>query len=339
MPTETQTKTARWKIILGYSAFSLFALLLFFFLTFPYGTLRARIATEALKSGWVVRIETLQPAFFGLTAKGVRLSQPPAPLSGETIAALTSGDPETARMLAPAELGETLVVDSVSLRPTLFPLGVAFQANALGGQISGNLGGRKELQVRLKLDRLDPSQGNLPKFTGLDLEGTLSGTLNLKMPVPEGPQGRQGEPDLSQADGELSLEGQNLLLKGSVEGDGGVFKGTTFGMLVQAGLPRVPVGELTAQLRFEKGQGTVEALRLGGDQIELLGTGTVKLGKRLQYTEPAMDVKLRVEQELVKSLGPVGLGLNILPPDKEDPKFRAGRLSGTLGRLSFLPKR
>lgn len=339
MPIETQTRAPRWKIVLGYSAFSLFALLLCFFLTFPYGTLRARIATEALNAGYVVRIEKLQPGLFGLTAKGVRVSMPPAPLSGETIAALTSGDPETARMLGPAELGETLVVDAMSLRPTLFPLGVAFQANALGGQISGNVGGRKELQVRLKLDRLDPSQGNLPKFTGLDLEGTLSGTLKLKMPVPPGPSGRQGAPDLSQADGELSLEGQNLLLKGSVEDSALASQDGMFAALLQAGLPRIPVGELKAQIRFEKGQGTVETLRLGSDQLEILGTGTLKLAKRIQYSEPAMDVKLRVEQELVKSLGPIGMGLNILPPDKEDPKFRAGRLSGSLGRLSFLPKR
>jgi type II secretion system protein N len=339
MPTETQTKTARWKIILGYSAFSLFALLLCFFLTFPYGALRARIATEALKAGYVVRIETMRPGFIGLVAKGVRLSIPPAPLSSETMAALTSGDPDTARMLAPAELGETLVVDSVFLRPTLFPLGVAFEANALGGQIAGNVGGRKEVQVKLKLDRLDPSQGNLPKFTGLDLEGTLNGTLNLKMPVPDGPQGRQGEPDLSQADGELSLEGQNLLLKGSVEGSAMANQTGMFAALVQAGLPRIPIGELTAQIRFEKGQGTVDALRLGSDQLEIRGTGTVKLAKRFQYSEPAMDVKLRVEPELVKSLGPIGMGVNILPPDKDDPKFRAGRLSGSLGKLSFLPKR
>ncbi len=339
MPTETQTKTARWKIVLGYSAFSLFALLLCFFLTFPYGALRARIATEALKAGYAVRIERLRPGFLAMTATGVRISQPPEPLNGETMAALTSGDPDTARMLGPAELGDALVVDSVSLRPTLFPLGAAFEANALGGRISGNMGGRKELQVRLNLERLDTSQGNLPKFTGLDLEGNLSGTLNLKMPVPEGANNRPGEPDLSQADGELSLEGQNLLLKGSVEDGGSLFKGTTFGLLVQAGLPRIPVGELTAHIRFEKGQGTVDALKLGGDQLELQGTGTVKLGKRLQYTEPAMDVKLRVDPELQKSLGPVGMGLSILPPDKDDPKFRAGRLSGQLGRLSFLPKR
>ncbi|HYH95214.1 type II secretion system protein GspN [Hyalangium sp.] len=335
----TETKTARWKIVLGYSAFSLFALVLCFFLTFPYSTLRARVATEALKMGYVVRIDTLRPGFFGLAARGVRISQPPAPLSSETIAALTSGDPSTARMLGPAELGEAVTIDALSLRPTLFPLGAAFQADAMGGQISGNIGGRKDLQVRVKLDKLDPAQGNLKNFSGLDLEGSLNGSLTLSLPAAPGAAGRPGEPDLSQADGELVLDGQNLLLKGSVEGSGVASKGSPVALLFPGGLPRIPVGELTAQIRFEKGQGTVDKLRLGGDQLEILGTGTLKLGKRIQYIEPAMDVKIRVEPELVKSLGTAGLGLSILPPDKEDPKFRSGRLSGSLGKLSFLGKR
>jgi type II secretion system protein N len=75
------------------------------------------------------------------------------------------------------------------------------------------------------------------------------------------------------------------------------------------------------------------------DLMELRATGTLKLKQRLQYTEPAVDVKLRVEPELVKNLGPSGLGLSILPADKEDPRFRGGRLSGSLGKLAFLPKK
>jgi type II secretion system protein N len=335
----TATKTARWKIILGYSAFSLFALFLCFFLTFPYSALRARIATEALKSGYLVRIDTLRPGLFGLTAKGVRISQPPGALSAESVAALTSGDPAATRMLGPAELGDAVMLDSVSLRPTFFPQGVAFRSNALGGQISGSIGGRKTMQVRVKLEKLNPAEGNLRNFTGLDLEGRLNGSLTLNLPVPDGAGGRPGEPDLSQADGELVLAGQDLLLKGSVDGSGVADKGSPVALLFPGGLPRVPVGELTALIRFEKGQGTVEKLRLGGDQLEILGTGTLRLNKRLQYVEPAMDIKIRVEPELVKDLGTAGLGLSILPPDKDDPKFRAGRLSGSLGKLSFLGRR
>ena len=68
----------------------------------------------------------------------------------------------------------------------------------------------------------------------------------------------------------------------------------------------------------------MNSLRLGSDQLEIKGTGTVKLNKRLQYSEPAMDVKIRVEPELVKALGTAGLGLSILPPDKDDRSSARG---------------
>ena len=132
----------------------------------------------------------------------------------------------------------------MSLRPTLFPLGVAFHANALGGEISGNVGGRKELQVRREAGWLDPGPGQPEELHRAGSGGHLSGTLTLTLPAPDGPSGRAGEPDLSQADGELVLDGQNLLLKGSVEGSGVASKGSPVTLLFPGGLPRIPVGEL-----------------------------------------------------------------------------------------------
>ncbi len=83
----------------------------------------------------------------------------------------------------------------------------------------------------------------------------------------------------------------------------------------------------------------METFQIKSDQMEVRATGTLKLKQRLQYTEPSVDVKLRVEPELTKNLGPAGLGLAILPADKEDPRFRAARLSGSFGKLAFQPKR
>ncbi|HEX8705688.1 MAG TPA: type II secretion system protein GspN [Myxococcaceae bacterium] len=334
----SQSKTSGFKVFVGYVAFGLVALIACFLLTFPYGALRARIATEALKSGYVVRIDTLRPGLIGLTAKNVRISQPPEPLNADTRAALVSGDPDQAKMFGPAELGEPLVVDSLFLRPTLFPPGVAFRAEVMGGEARGSYGGWKNTSVQVRLEGLDPSKGNLKNFTGLDLEGRLGGSLVLTMPPAVAGAGiKAGEPDLSQADGELALDG-NLQLKGSVAGTG--VAGT--GIIAAAfpgGLPAVPLGEVQGLIRFEKGQGTVETFQTKSDQVELRATGTLKLKQRLQYTEPAVDVKLRVEPELTKNLGPAGLGLAILPADKEDPRFRAAQLSGSLGKLAFRPKK
>jgi type II secretion system protein N len=335
----SQSKPSRLKVFLGYGAFAFVALIACFLLTFPYEALRARIATEGLRAGYVVRIDTLRPGLIGLTARNVRISQPPEPLNADTRAALVSGDPDEAKMFGPAELGEPLVIDSMFLRPTLFPPGLAFRADVLGGELRGSYGGWKSTSLQVRLTGLDPSQGNLKNFTGLDLEGRLNGALTLTMPPAAAGAGvKAGEPDLAQADGELTLDGQGLNLKGSVPGTG-VAGGGPVAALFPGGLPAVPLGELQALIRFEKGQGTVETLQTRSDQLELRASGTLKLKQRLQYTEPALDVKLRVEPELVKNLGPAGLGLSILPPDKDDPKFRGGRLSGSLGKLAFLPKR
>jgi type II secretion system protein N len=334
----SQSKTSGWKVFLGYTAFALVALIACFLLTFPYGALRARIATEALKAGYVVRIDTLRPGLIGLTAKNVRISQPSEPLNPDTRAALVSGDPDEAKMFGPAELGEALVVDSLFLRPTLFPPGVAFRAELMGGEVRGSYGGWKNTSVQVRLENLDPAKGNLKNFSGLDLEGRLSGSLVLTMPPAAAGAGiKAGEPDLSQADGELALDG-NLQLKGSVAGTGVASQGIVAAAF-PGGLPAIPLGDVQGLVRFEKGTGTVETFQTKSEQVEIRATGTLKLKQRLQYTEPTVDVKLRVEPELTKSLGPAGLGLAILPADKDDNRFRAASLSGSLGKLAFKPKK
>jgi type II secretion system protein N len=335
----SQTKTSGFKVFLGYAAFAVVALIAFFLLTFPYGALRARIATEALKQGLVVRIDTIRPGFIGLTARNVRISLPPEPLSPETRSALLSGDPDQAKMFGPAELGEPLVVDSLFLRPTLFPPGAAFHVELLGGEVRGSYSDWRSTHVQVRFNGLDPSKSTLKTFSGLDLEGRLNGSVVLTMPPAVAGAGiKAGEADLSLADGEIALDAQNLKLNGSVAGTGVAGQGP-IAALFPGGLPAIPLGELQALIRFEKGQGTVETFVTRSDQLELRATGTLKLKQRLQYAEPAIDVKLRVEPELTKSLGPAGLGLSILSPDKDDPKFRVGRLSGSFGKLSFQPKR
>ena len=55
MAAET-TKIARWKLALGYGAFSLVAFLVCLFLTFPYDTLRKRAVDTAADAGYALRI-------------------------------------------------------------------------------------------------------------------------------------------------------------------------------------------------------------------------------------------------------------------------------------------
>ncbi|WIG96185.1 type II secretion system protein GspN [Myxococcus sp. SDU36] len=320
----SDSKAARWKILLGYAAFAVVAFVVGLLITFPYDAIRKRLVSEAAQAGLAVRIGSLRPGLAGITATNVRVSKPPQPLSADTVASLAQGE----GMLGAAELGEPLVLESVALRPALFPPGIAMRASVMGGTLSASVGLLGDTRVKVTADGLQASGGNLPGFTGLDLDGELNATLSLTMPK----SGAQA--DLSQADGELTLDTRNMVIK-----SGKVAIPMGGGTAVPMDLPQIDLGALTGRIQFVKGLGTVESLRLKSNELEALATGTLKLGKRLEYSEPGMDVNIKLDPEFQKRLGLVGAGVTILPPDKKDPSFRAARLAGFLNRPTFLPRR
>jgi type II secretion system protein N len=322
MPPETQ-KTPRWQLALAYGAFAFVALILCLALTFPYDTLRARIVSEAAAAGYAVRIGSLRPGLYGVTATNVRVSRPEAPLSPESLSALMSG---TGIMPGPAELGEALVLDSVALRPSLLPLGANVRAEGLGGVIRGAVGGLGALKVRLTLDDLDTAQGNLKGFSGMDLEGLLEGKVQLDVP-----RQANGQLDFSTAQGDITLDGTRLVIKG------GQATVPVMGTPTKVDLPRIALGEVDLRLAVANGLGTLEALSAKSDDLEVRGGGTVKLAKSLPFSELAMDVKINAQPEFVKRLGILGSALSILPMDRAEPGFRSARLSGYLSSPRFLP--
>jgi type II secretion system protein N len=320
----TENKIARWKLVLGYGAFAVVAFFLCLMLTFPYDSLR-RIAVEAAAdSGFALHIGSLRPGLRGLTATNVRLHKTPHGITPELRTLLLSARGVPA---GSEELGEPLHVASVAVRPSLFPLGVAFHADVLDGNISGSVGGIKDVRVAVRMNGLDASGGNLPAFSGMNLEGTLNGSLTLTLPR------NRGQPDLAQASGELALDTQSLLIKG------GTIIVPMYGQPTPVDLPRISLGDFTARIHIDKGQGTVEALQTKSEDLELQGSGTLKLAQRLDLSQPDMDFKLRAEPDFVNRLGILGAGLSVLPTDKADPKFRVAHLSGFLNRPNFGPAR
>lgn len=324
MTMAAETKIARWKLALGYGAFSLVAFLVCLFLTFPYDTLRKRAVNAAADSGYALRIGSLRPGLRGLTATQVRISKVPNGMTPELHGMLASN---TAMLPGPEELGEPLLVDSVAVRPSLLPLGVTFHADLLGGTVSGNVGGLSDVQVAVKLSDLDTSEGNLKGFSGVDLTGKLNGSLHLTLPK------TRGQPDLSQANGQLALDTRSLLIQG------GNVMVPMYGTPTPMDLPKIALGDIDARIKIEKGLGTVEALQARSEDLEILGSGTVKFGQRLDVSQPDMDFKLKAEPEFVKRLGIMGAGLSMLPPDKSDPKYRVAHLGGFFNRPNFGPAR
>jgi len=318
----------RGKRIAAYCAFAVLAFLLCLVLTFPYDAIRARVVTEAAAQGYAVRMSSLRPGLRGLTATDVRISKPPAPLSAETMSTLSEGDAKALARVPPAELGEALLVSSVALRPSLFPLGVAFHANALEGHVTGSVGAVGALAADVEMEGLKTSTGNLKGFTGMDLDGTLEGALSLD--VPRGAGAAAGF-DFSKANGSVRLNGAGLVIKG------GTVTVPMYGTPTPMDLPRITLGDVRALLNIVEGAGTLEEMQGKSSDLELRGSGTLKLARRFEYSEPAMEFRIKADPDFVKRLGLIGAGLSVLPADRKDPGFRVAKLSGLLGRPKFGP--
>lgn len=303
--------TSLWKRRAAYTAFAGFAFLLGLVVTFPYSTLRERIRTEADAAGLFVKIGSLGPGFFGLRAKNVEVAKKADPLDA----------------LPP----EALTIDTLSIRPSLFPLGVSLSANLLGGDVNAKLGGLGDVTVKLDATGIDPSQGNFKAFTGIDLSGTLDAHVDLTLPRTQPPGIKTKEPDLGLASGTITLDGNQLTV------NGGTVTVPMMGEMTPMDLPKIAFGELDAKLVFDKGAGTLETFQTKSDDIEIRGEGTLKLARRMPYSEPRLKVKLKAEPEFVKRLGLVGSGLSMLPNDPQDREFRVATITGFLNRPQFTP--
>jgi type II secretion system protein N len=185
--------------------------------------------------------------------------------------------------------------------------------------------------VRFELDEIDLSQGNMKAFSGVDLAGKLSADVALTLPrtkVGNGP----AQPDISQATGTVSINGQGL----------GVNGGTMSLVIPMYGseptpldLPKIVVGDVNGKLSFDKGAGKIDELITKSADIEANATGTIKLAKRLDYSELAMEVRFKPDPEFQKRLGLIGSALSVVGPDPKDTSWRLGRLSGFLGKPAF----
>jgi type II secretion system protein N len=307
MSAETSSKSARLKRVAGYAAFALFSFVLCLYLTFPYEVVEQQVKNAAEDAGYVVQFGSLGPGLFGITARKVKVMRKPEP----------GQEPDVT---------QALVVDSVSARPSLFPLGVALSMNTLGGSVKGSFGLVGDRSLRITLDGLDPR--GLQGFTGIDMDGKLNGRLALDIPVNTPPGSKVSQPDLGAANGLLALD-----LAG-VQVNGGTLRGD-----LPLDLPKASLGDITARIKFEKGTGTVEALEGKGDDLQLGGEGTITLARQLASSQLNMTVRLKASPTFTRSAGIVGSGISFLPPDKKDPTFRGARLAGSFARPAFLPAR
>jgi len=298
-----------WQRTAAWGGLGVFLFSLFLALTFPYDAVRARIASEADAAGLWVRIEAMGPAFLGVSARGVRLGERPDGL----------GPPDT-----------TVRIDRLTLRPSLFPWGVGFSASLFGGTAGGAIGTGSTPRLRLHFERLSLGKAGVGAFTGVDAVGTLGGEVSLDIPA-SGPQG--GQADLSQASGRIKITGTGLEVKG------GTVTIPLMGQMTPVDLPPVNFGQLDAELPIEKGLGTLKALRLEGPELDIQGTGTVRLARAVAYFEPDVALRIRPMPDFLRRMGMIAAGFTQLPVDPADSAYRDAKLTGYLGKPSVRPGR
>lgn len=305
-----EKKTSLWKRIVGYLAFSLFALVLTFFLTFPYEALKDRVRLEADGAGYFLRIGRMGPGFFAVRAADVQVSKK------------SNTEPPP----------EALKIDSVSIGPSLFPPGLAVKLNLLGGSVATRVSGLGTTRVKVDAEGLDLSKGNLKGFSGIDFAGEVEAHVDLSIPRGAATGNAPAEPDLAQASGTVSLETRALAVNG----------GTANITIPQFGpdptpvdLPKIVIGELNGKIKIDKGAATVEEFKSKSSDLEINIGGTLKLAKRLEYAEPNLEIRLKPDPEFQKRLGMLGSAISFIGADPKDPTWRLGRLTGYLGRPQF----
>jgi type II secretion system protein N len=156
----SEKKPSIWKRVAGYIAFSLCALFAMFFLTFPYEALQSRVRLEADNAGYFLRIGKMGPGLFSVRAADVEMSKKAV------------GD----------QVPEALKIESVSVGPSLFPPGLSVKLNVLGGTVATRLSGVGSTRIKVDIEDLDLSKGNLKGFSGIDFAGEVEAHVDLSIP-------------------------------------------------------------------------------------------------------------------------------------------------------------
>lgn len=317
---------ARWKVITGYAVFTLLSFIFWLYVTFPYQAVRDRVTAEAARNGWTVTIGSLGPGLFGITARDVELKPGPG-AAMPVVQDASLGQPGAPR--PPMQL----TLQKVSARPALFPPGVTGRANAFGGVLTGSVGLLGNLRVRLSGSGLDPADATVKSFSGIDAEGKLDGEVSLNIPAEPGRAAAVGL-DLSHASGVVTLSGSRLLVKG------GTVTVPYYGQPTPFDLPRIALGEVDGRITFEDGKGKVEHFAVKSDDLQLTFDGGITLGRRIDFSELNLTLRVKAQPEFLKRVGLIGSALSMLPPDKTDPSFRATTITGYLGspKLMGLPR-
>jgi type II secretion system protein N len=265
----------RWVPLVGYPLFFIFAFVIFFHLTLPYGVIQARIVEEARRQGYTVTMASVGPALgFGMTARSVFISP------------IQPGAATPAPDAAPAP---ALGLEQLTVRPAVFPLGANFSAKAFGGSVSGSFTDKgKNIQaLEVHGKNLELARAGLKPMIGLDMEGRV----NVDGDFSTNPN------DFTKTTGSLKVSGKEMTLLG--------------GTVNFVDLPRAVLGALDLKVKAEGGKATLDTFAVTGGEIEARGEGDVTFGQRLIGSSLNVKLEFKPQDEWLKKYSFIQTGLSM----------------------------
>lgn len=318
-----RTRAGRYAPWVGYPAFFLTCFLFFAYLTFPYERLKDWIVQqveyppgpegEPRPSGYRLEIVSLEPWWLtGVELQGVRLVRLPQAPGDHPV------DATFEEVYARVSILSLLVGD----------LDVSFSALLAGGEVTGEVELADDAsRYAAELDSINLRRiPILRSATGLPLAGVLSGQFDLT--VDADPTKSQGAIDLRIAG--LEVGDGNAKLK--VPGIGGLT------------IDRMAAGDLLIHSKVENGIADFKELRANGEDIELDGSGSLRLAQPLKVSKLDILISAKIKDAYKERSDRAKTLLSLL---EMNPIARSAlapdgalqfRLSGVLGgRFDFRP--
>lgn len=253
-----------------YIGYGILLFLLFIYLTFPFEQLKTRIfSTIQQNSGLKIEATKVSP----LLLRGIGLKFRDVTISG-TIPGIDKN------------ISKPITVDKFWIG--ISPLSLVFAkprvkggTNIFGGSIKVTANFQDFLKsppgsIKIKMRNINLSDMLALKEEGINLKGDLSGTIKL-------------EGDLSNPislSGEIDTDIDNVLLK----------KGTIAGFT----LPDISIKGGTIKASLLKGDLKIEEFEIGSpkEDLHFIYTGNIKLGRRIQYSQADLVMKIKFSDKL-----------------------------------------
>ncbi|MBS2029037.1 MAG: type II secretion system protein GspN [Deltaproteobacteria bacterium] len=286
----------KWLPYVGYPAFFLLALAFFVHLTLPYEAIQARIVDEARQQGYQLSMTSLGPGlFFGVTAKGV----------------MVSSDKPTASTAAPDAPASAFLIDSVTVRPGLFPPGLHVSAHAFGGDVDGYVSNKSKgvSAIELHGQNLELARAGLKPLVGLDMEGKLKFDVDMTV----------NTTDFTKTVGSIKVSGKELALNG--------------GTVSMIDLPKATLGTLDVKLKAESGKTNIETFTLQGGDIDAKADGDINLAPALQTSRLKAKVEFKPGEDWLGKNSFIKTGLSLAGHPNRD-----GYYTATLDGLLMSPR-